>query len=95
MIRAFFYLQLMLFLEHLLIYSLKRHKAVMFAFLHILKSMMVQLYRVATKVDRNINQVTSDNLTLDKTSESIQPSLEIGFAKHLLHLWHPQHCDFD
>ena len=67
----------------------------MFAFLCILKSMMVQLYRVATKVDRNINQVTSYNLTLDKTSESIQPSLEIGFVKHLPHLRHPKRCDFD
>ena len=67
----------------------------MFAFLCILKSKMVQLYRVAIKVDYNINQVTSDNLTWDKTSESIQPSLEIGFVKHLPHLWHPQRCDFD
>lgn len=56
---------------------------------------MVQLYRVAIKVDRNINQVTSDNLTLDKTSESIQPSLEISFVKHLPHLPHRSENGFD
>lgn len=67
----------------------------MCAFLCILKSMMVQLYPAAIKVDRNINQVASYSITLDKTSESIQPSLEIGFAKHLPHLWHSQRCDFD